>query len=64
MKKYLLIVGLVFISLNFLFAQKPKPKQKEAPPTQKEMEAMMKEMQGAMDEMSDEEKKNDGQHGH
>ncbi len=57
MKKYLLIVGLVFISLNFLFAQKPKPKQKEAPPTQKEMEAMMKEMQGAMDEMSDEEKK-------
>ena len=57
MKKYLLIVGLVFISFNFLFAQKPKPKQKEAPPTQKEMEAMMKEMQGAMGEMSDEDKK-------
>ncbi len=57
MKKYLLMFGLVFISLNLLLAQKPKPKQKEAAPTQKEMEAMMKEMQKEMEGMSEEDKK-------
>ncbi len=58
MKKFIVIMGIIFLASTFLAAQtKPKPKQKEAAPTQKEMEEMMKEAQKQMDNLDPETKK-------
>ncbi len=58
MKKFPLVFGLVFITINLMFAQeKPKPKEKDKPPTQKEMEDLMKEAQKELDNLSEEDKK-------
>jgi hypothetical protein len=57
MKKYVLLLMFITITVAGIAQTKPKPKQKEAVPTQKEMADMMKEMQKAMDEMSPEDKK-------
>jgi nitrate reductase cytochrome c-type subunit len=54
MKKYLLMLVILF-SATIVFAQAGKKTTvKEKPPTQKEMDEMMKEMQKAMDEMDPE----------
>ena len=57
MKKYLLILAVLFTA-TIVFAQPgKKPAAKEKVPTQKEMEDMMKEAQKAMDDMSPKDKK-------
>ncbi len=54
--KYL-IIAILLLAGNTLFAQPGKKPAKEKPPTQKEMEEMMKEAEKMMGEMSAEDKK-------
>lgn len=57
MKKYFVIVAMLFATIAVVGQVKSKQKEKEKAPTQKEMEAMMKEAQKMMGEMSPEDKK-------
>ncbi len=57
MKKYLLLLILLFVMKAAFSQPNKKTTAKDKPPTQKEMNDMMKEMQKAMDEMSPEDKK-------
>ena len=57
MKKIILTLSLLFLSVT-VFAQTPKKnKSDDKPPTQKELQAMMKEMEMMNDSISDEDKK-------
>jgi tetratricopeptide (TPR) repeat protein len=58
MKKYLLFIYFIFISVIAFTQNKPKPvKPQEKPPTQKEMDEMMKEMENMYKNLNLEERK-------
>src|SRR5688572_9970876 len=57
MKKYFIVVAMLFVAIIGVAQAQPKQKEKDYAPTQKEMADMMKEMQEAMDEISPEDKK-------
>ena len=57
MKKYFIVVAMLFVAITVVAQAKPKQKEKDKAPTQKELADMMKEMQEAMDDISPEDKK-------